>query len=55
MEHQRVLLLALVRCLRFPDVCCGSDASAERGVERNVVLDGLSSKDVATKISELLG
>ncbi|KAI9441470.1 NADH dehydrogenase alpha subcomplex subunit 2 [Lactarius indigo] len=30
-------------------------ARFERGVERNVVLDGLSSKDVATKISELLG
>ncbi|KAI0279144.1 Ndufa2, NADH ubiquinone oxidoreductase 10.5kD subunit [Russula aff. rugulosa BPL654] len=29
-------------------------ARFERGVERNVVLDGLSSKDVATKISELL-
>jgi len=28
---------------------------AERGVERNVVLDGLSSKDVAARISELLG
>jgi NADH dehydrogenase (ubiquinone) 1 alpha subcomplex subunit 2 len=31
-----------------------SDKAAERGVERNVTLDGLSSKDVATKISELL-
>ncbi len=36
-------------------VCRDSDALPERGVERNVVLDGLSSKDVATKISELLG
>jgi hypothetical protein len=50
-----VLLLGSVRCLRFTGVRCGSDASVERGVERNVVLDGLSSKDVATKISELLG
>jgi len=32
-----------------------SENPAERGVERNVTLDGLSSKDVATKISELLG
>jgi hypothetical protein len=31
-----------------------SDKVAERGVERNVTLDGLTSKDVATKISELL-
>lgn len=31
-----------------------SDEVAELGVERNVTLDGLSSKDVATKISELL-
>jgi len=30
-------------------------ARFERGVERNVVLDGLSSKDVAARISELLG
>jgi len=30
-------------------------ARFERGVERNVMLDGLSSKDVATKVSELLG
>lgn len=36
----------------LPRAC--SDKVAERGVERNVTLDGLTSKDVATKISELL-
>ena len=36
-------------------VCLILTQIPERGVERNILLDGLSPKDVATKISELLG